>query len=183
MSLNGANGAVSEAKRFREEPGLPCLVLDPMVWSKPPRTHVTGRAAANAKTLRRQLTEPEKRLWWQLRHRLPIDDSHFRRQVPIGPYVADFCGLSRRLIIEVDGEQHGSARGETYDAERDQYLRGQGYRVLRFPNRTILREIDIVLDTIDAALRATPGSETISQAAPPPPPTPSPQGGGECAET
>ena len=183
MGRNGAIGAVSGAMRFRRELELPRLTCDPMVWIKPPRTHVTGRAAANAKTLRRHLTEPEKRLWWQLRHRLPVDDSHFRRQVPIGAYVADFCCLSRRLIIEVDGEQHGFAHGEAYDAERDQYLRSQGYRVLRFPNRMVLREIDIVLDTIDAALRATPDSETTVQAAPPPPPTPSPQGGGECAET
>lgn len=183
MWRNGAIGAVSGAMRFRREPGLTRLAPDPMVWSKPPRTHGTGRAAGNAETLRRQPTEPEKRLWWQLRHRLPVDDSHFRRQVPIGPYVADFCCLGRRLIIDLDGEQHGSAHAEIYDAERDLYFRSQGYRVLRFSNRTVLREIDIVLDTIDAALRATPDLEATVRAAPPPPPTPSPQGGGECAET
>lgn len=155
-----------------------------MPWNQQPRRAASPRAAVNAKTLRRSLTEPERRLWWHLRHRLPVEGSHFRRQVAIGAYVADFCCLSARLIVEVDGEQRGFEARTAYDARRDTYLRSEGFRVLRFPNRTVLREIDTVLDTIHAALAASdaPLPDSAGQAEPPPPPAPSPQGGGAFAE-
>ncbi len=153
-----------------------------MPWSQQPRRTASPRAAANAKTLRRSLTEAEKRLWWHLRHRLPVDGSHFRRQVALGPYVADFCCLSARLIVEVDGEQHGFGAGTAYDARRDAYLRSEGFRVLRFPNRMVLREIDTVLDTIHAALAASEAPLPDSTGQAEPPPAPSPQGRGAFAE-
>ncbi|WP_144765741.1 endonuclease domain-containing protein [Methylobacterium dankookense] len=156
-----------------------------MPWNKPPERRVTARASAHATRLRQVPTEAERRLWWHLRHRLPIVGSHVRRQVPIGPYVADFCCLSARLIVEVDGDQHGSDASAAYDSRRDAYLQAEGFRVLRFSNRMVLREIDIVLDTIHAALAAAPASslpDPAGQAEPPPPPAPSPQGGGEFAE-
>jgi len=138
----------------------------------------------NAKTLRRSLTEAEKRLWWHLRHRLPVEGSHFRRQVALGAYVADFCCLSARLIVEVDGEQHGFEAGSAYDTRRDTYLQSEGFRVLRFSNRMVLREIDSVLDTIHAALAAsdTPRPDSLGPAEPPPPPGPTPHGEGAFAE-
>ncbi|SDO41626.1 Very-short-patch-repair endonuclease [Methylobacterium phyllostachyos] len=138
----------------------------------------------NAKTLRRSFTEAEKRLWWHLRHRLPVDGSHFRRQVALGPYVADFCCLSARLIVEVDGEQHGFEAGTAYDTRRDAYLQSEGFRVLRFPNCMVLREIDTVLDTIHAALAAfdAPLPDSAGQAEPSQPPAPAPKGGGAFAE-
>jgi very-short-patch-repair endonuclease len=141
-----------------------------MPWNEAPKISATPAAARNAKALRRQLTEPEKRLWWHLRHRLPTDRSHFRRQVALGPYVADFCCLSRKLIVEVDGNQHGLDQNRAYDEARTAHLAGQGFRVLRFGNHEIMREIDVVLDTIHAALAGTT-----------PTPAPSPQGGGEGA--
>jgi very-short-patch-repair endonuclease len=155
-----------------------------MSWNQQPRKAASPSAAANAKKLRRTLTEPEKRLWWHLRHRLPVDGSHFRRQVALGAYVADFCCLSARLIVEVDGEQHGFEAGTAYDTRRDTYLQSEGFRVLRFPNRMVLREIDTVLDTIHAALAAseTPLPDSTGQAEPPPPPALSPQGEGAFAE-
>ncbi|XYD08632.1 DUF559 domain-containing protein [Methylobacterium sp. NMS12] len=155
-----------------------------MPWSQQPRRSASPRATANAKTLRRSLTEAEKRLWWHLRHRMPVDGSHFRRQVALGSYVADFCCLTARLIVEVDGEQHGFEASTAYDARRDTYLYSEGFRVLRFPNRMVLREIDTVLDTIHAALAASnaPLPDSAGQAEPPPPPAPSPQGGGAFAE-
>ncbi|MER2248595.1 DUF559 domain-containing protein [Methylorubrum podarium] len=157
-----------------------------MPWSRPPRTLVTAKAAAHAGALRRTPTESEKRLWWCLRHRLTVTGSHFRRQVPIGPYIVDFCCLGARLVVEVDGEQHGFDQNKSYDTRRDAYLRDQGFRILRFSNRSVQREIETVLDTIDAALRAEHEGfnlEIADQAAPPPPPAPSPQGGGESAES
>ncbi len=139
-----------------------------MSWKQPPAKTVSQRAAANAKELRQALTEAEKRLWWHLRHRLPLDDTHFRRQVAIDCYIADFCCLSAKLIIEVDGGQHTLAQAAAYDERRTAYLESQGFRVLRFSNPDVMLNIDMVLDTIHAALvRTTPT------------PYPSPQGGGE----
>ncbi|TXN21631.1 MULTISPECIES: endonuclease domain-containing protein [Methylobacterium] len=112
------------------------------------------RAAANAKTLRRSLTEPEKRLWKHLRHRIPVSGSHFRRQAALGSYVADFCCLDAKLVIEVDGGGHGHDAQAAYDARRDAALAAQGFRVLRFTNAEVMREIDGVLETILAALNA-----------------------------
>ena len=114
------------------------------------------------------LTEPERRLWWHLRNRLPLSDTHFRRQVPIGSYIADFCCLGARLVIEVDGGQHTTDQAGAYDNRRTAYLTSQGFRVLRFTNSEVMLNMTTVLDTIHAALvRATPT------------PSPSPQGGGE----
>jgi very-short-patch-repair endonuclease len=139
-----------------------------MPWNQAPAKPVSSRAVVNAKALRRDMTEPERRLWWHLRHRLPLEDSHFRRQVAIGPFIADFCCLAARLIVEVDGNQHGFDEAVARDARRTSYLEGQGFRVLRFSNRDVMTEIDVVLGTIYAALAgATPT------------PGPSPQGGGE----
>ena len=155
-----------------------------MPWNQQPRSAASPRATVNAKTLRRALTEPEKRLWWHLRHRLPVEGSHFRRQVALGSYVADFCCLSARLTVEVDGEQHGFEAGTAYDTRRDAYLHSEGFRVLRFPNRMVLREIDTVLDTIHAALAASdaPLPDPTGQAEPPPPPASSLQGRAAFAE-
>ena len=116
------------------------------------------------------MTEPEKRLWRHLRQRLPVERTHFRRQVPIEGYVADFCCLKARLVIEVDGNQHGFDANAQRDAARTEALKSRGYRMLRFSNREVMTAIDIVLDTILAALGPSP-----------PTPGPSPQGGGGVA--
>jgi len=116
------------------------------------------------------MTEPEKRLWWHLRHRLALSGTHFRRQVAIGGYVADFCCLPHRLVVEVDGEQHGFEGQRDRDGKRTTELEQAGFRVLRFSNREVMTETASVLDTILAAIGGTP-----------PTPGPSPQGGGEIA--
>jgi len=116
------------------------------------------------------MTEPEKRLWWHLRRRLPTEGTHFRRQVPIDSFIVDFCCLKARLVIEVDGHQHGFDENMRRDATRTQALEARSYRVLRFTNREVMTSIDVVLDTILAALGTTP-----------PTPGPSPRGGGERA--
>jgi very-short-patch-repair endonuclease len=117
--------------------------------------------------MRRDLTEPERKLWKALRWRLPIDGTHFRRQVPLGPYIADFCSHRAKLVIEVDGNQHGDDQSIARDAVRTAQIEAQGYRVLRFSNHDVMLAIESVLDTILAALNVTPT------------PDPSPQGGGE----
>jgi very-short-patch-repair endonuclease len=104
-----------------------------------------------ARKLRRDMTDAERRLWWHLR-RLPIDHSHFRRQATIGPYFADFACHERRLVIEVDGAQHNEPENVVRDAERSAYLRGEGYRILRFWNNEVLTNIDGVMEAILAAM-------------------------------
>lgn len=134
----------------------------------------TTLARSNAGKLRKTLTEPEKRLWALLRRRLPQEGTHFRRQMAIGPYVVDFVCLGARLVIEVDGDQHGKERALRYDAERTVWLEAQNLLVLRFTNRQVMTESEMVIDAIYAAL--TGHGEPCP---PPPTPIPSPRGGGE----
>ena len=104
-----------------------------------------------ARTLRRNMTEPERKLWRDL-NSLPVAASHWRRQAPIGPYVADFVCHAARLVIEVDGAQHGFDDRHRRDDARTRYLEAAGYRVMRFWNHEVLRERPVVMDTIYAAL-------------------------------
>jgi adenine-specific DNA-methyltransferase len=99
------------------------------------------------------MTEPERRLWTQLRRR-QIAGARFRRQVPIGPFVIDFGCIERRLVIEIDGETH--ARTDAYDRRRSEYLAAEGWRVLRFTNDQVMREMAGVLQSIAGALRPHP---------------------------
>jgi very-short-patch-repair endonuclease len=70
-----------------------------------------------------------------LRKRLPQEGTHFRRQVALGPYVADFICLAAKLVIELDGDQHGTDKALRYDADRTAWLEANGLTVLRFTNR------------------------------------------------
>lgn len=96
--------------------------------------------------MRSNLTDAERKLWSHLRYK-QLNCLRFRRQHPIGPYVVDFVCLEVRLIIEVDGGQHGSPH-----AERDQWLQSQGYQILRFWNNDVLTNIAGVLTTIETML-------------------------------
>lgn len=84
-------------------------------------------------------------LWHHLRDRR-LSGFKFRRQVPVGPYFADFCCAEQRLIVELDGGQH--VEQQAYDAERSLYLREQGFTVLRFWNDQVLQETEAVLEEI-----------------------------------
>jgi hypothetical protein len=84
--------------------------------------------------------------------------THFRRQVPIGPYVADFACMAARLIIEVDGSHHGDA-GRARDEARTQWFVSQGYRVIRFWNNEISQRIEGVMKAIYAALHGSLSAE------------------------
>jgi very-short-patch-repair endonuclease len=96
------------------------------------------------------MTDAERRLWRYLRQR-QIDGHKFRRQVRIGPYIADFACLNPLIVIEVDGGQHAEARA--YGARRDEYMRGQGFRVLRFWNNDVLGNMEGVWETIAAEFK------------------------------
>ena len=106
---------------------------------------------APARRLRREMTEPEKRLWRNLRQ-LPLAASHFRRQAPIGPYFADFACHDVRLVLEVDGETHASTQAVEYDKARSAYLEANGYRVLRIYNHDVMTNIEGVMSVIHEAI-------------------------------
>ena len=101
-----------------------------------------------ARRLRRNLTDAERKLWFHLRNRA-LMGCKFRRQQPIGPYVADFVCFERGLIVEADGGQHSDVRA---DECRTCYLRSHGYRVLRFWNNDVLTRTEAVLEQIHATL-------------------------------
>ncbi|MAW87371.1 MAG: hypothetical protein CMJ42_12660 [Phyllobacteriaceae bacterium] len=105
----------------------------------------------SARTLRNSMQDMEARLWQHL-WRIPLEGTHFRRQVPIGPYCADFACHRLRIIIEIDGRQHGEEMQMRHDARRDAWLSSQGYRVLRFWTHDVKYELDSVLDTIYCAV-------------------------------
>jgi very-short-patch-repair endonuclease len=103
-----------------------------------------------ARKLRRESTRAEGCLWRHLRDR-QLGRCKIRRQQALGPYLVDFVCFERRLVVELGGGQHGSS--EAYDRVRDDWLRSQGYRVLRFWNNDVLENMVGVLATIEAALR------------------------------
>ena len=105
-------------------------------------------AIARARRLRRESTDAEERLCYALRERL--SEAKFRRQVPFGPYTADFASHQAKLIVEVDGGQHAEA--VDHDRARSTFLNGEGYRVLRFWNNEVLTNLDGVLTVLERAL-------------------------------
>jgi very-short-patch-repair endonuclease len=101
-----------------------------------------------AKSLRKQMTDAERRLWYRLRaHR--FEGLKFKRQVPIGKYIVDFANLRAKVVIEIDGGQHAESKT---DRVRDQFLSSQGFRVVRFWNNGVLQSTDEILDAISAAI-------------------------------
>ena len=111
------------------------------------RDDVPIRSPIHARTMRQQPTDAEKKLWYALRDRR-LQGTKFRRQQPVGLYIADFLCIAHNLIIEADGSQHAES---ATDMRRDAFLQSRGFRVLRFSNHDILRETESVLATIAAA--------------------------------
>ncbi|WP_395689318.1 endonuclease domain-containing protein [Caenimonas koreensis] len=122
----------------------------------------TPKAQTFARELRRDMTDSERRLWSRLRREQL--GAKFRRQHPVGNYIADFACLDPKLIVELDGSQH--QQGVEYDEVRDAFFRRDGFVVLRFATDQPLRNIDGVLTVI---------SDALSKAMPPS--QPSPEGG------
>jgi very-short-patch-repair endonuclease len=108
-----------------------------------------------ARMLRRNSTHAEKKLWSRVRAG-QLGGFQFRRQFPIGEFIADFCCRERRLVIELDGAQHAGPAGEVHDQARSRLLLARGYRVIRFWNEDILKNLNGVLELIFAELRQPP---------------------------
>ncbi|WP_197410691.1 endonuclease domain-containing protein [Devosia epidermidihirudinis] len=108
-----------------------------------------------ARQLRKRMGAPEARLWNALR---ALPDVHFRRQVPLGKYYADFACHAHRLVIEVDGDTHGSESAFAHDATRDAFIDSQGYRIMRVSNRDVMRNLEGVMTKVILALELPPPS-------------------------
>ena len=121
----------------------------------------------HACALRTESTNAERIIWRVVRaHRL--NGVGFRRQTPIGPYIADFVSQAAKIVIELDGGQHYENLHEAQDARRDNFLRSKGFRVLRFSNYDVMTNLEGVWDIIATAVGA---------AAAPSPPSPASGGG------
>jgi very-short-patch-repair endonuclease len=115
-------------------------------------------AHRRARKLRREMTEAEIRLWQMLRLR-QTEGYRFRRQVPIGRFIADFVCHAARLIVEIDGGQHDLLSDE--EMNRAQFLEGQGYRVLRFWNNEVLDNPEGVRSLIAENLHPVTPTQTL----------------------
>lgn len=124
-----------------------------------PHSNITRVTRKRAKALRRERTKAEETMWDNLRD-FRARSARFRRETPIGPYIADFAWLSRRIVIEVDGDSHETEAGRKHDKRRDTWLDGQGFKVLRFDNDLVLEAPDHVFLTVQSVilpfLRSTP---------------------------
>ncbi len=109
-----------------------------------PRTPIEG-----ARQFRRAPSDSERQFWSRTRNRR-LGGFKIRRQVPIGPYIADFICVAARLVIEIDGDQH--AKSAAYDAARTRCLERCGYRVMRIPTHEVLHDIAAVLDHVHLAI-------------------------------
>jgi very-short-patch-repair endonuclease len=99
------------------------------------------------------MTDAERKLWYALRYKT-LPGLRFRRQMPVGNYIVDFCCLKSKLIIEVDGGQH--AARQQYDLARTRFLESRGFRVLRLWDNEVLNNLDGAVEFIIEALGQSP---------------------------
>ena len=107
----------------------------------------TPISVSRARDLRKSDTEAERRLWEAIRNRR-LAGFKFVRQLPVGPYVADFACRERKLIVEVDGATHGSETERRRDERRSTFLQVEGFRVMRCWNDDVFTNLEGVLDGI-----------------------------------
>ena len=117
-----------------------------------------------AKELRANSSVAERRMW-RLLHTFRTGGYHFRKQSQIGPYYADIACHHAKLVIEVDGDLHGTEAALRHDARRDAFLRAEGYTVLRFGNSDVIDNPDGVFEIVSAALEGRTKSSRSSRRA------------------
>lgn len=105
------------------------------------------RTIGRARDLRKRMTEAEVILWSRLQ-RHAAGDFHFRKQHPVGPYIADFACIKACLIVEVDGDTHSTDEELAHDRRRDQFLHEHGWTVLRVTNEDVYKRLDMVMESI-----------------------------------
>ena len=125
-----------------------------------PHAAVSSKQRSRARSLRRTMTRAETLLWRYLKAH-HIDGLGFRRQVPMRHFVADFVCHSAPLVVELDGETHDFADCQRNDAVRDAWFRSQGFKVLRFSNEQVLRNLAGVVEAIRIEAQNTPPSLSL----------------------
>ena len=120
-------------------------------------THYRSDLKPLARELRAHLTDAEQVLWHRVR-RKQLYGVQFYRQKPLDKYIVDFYAPAAELVVEVDGAQHLSVEGQGADAQRDRFFGSLGLTVLRFDNRQVLRETEVVLAVIERHLANVVGS-------------------------
>jgi very-short-patch-repair endonuclease len=126
-----------------------------------------GMADQLARKLRANATDAERILWAALRD-FKRAGLHFRRQSRIGPYIVDFECRKAKLVVELDGSQHGEADSVVYDEERTAFLDRRGYRVIRFWNHEVIKERARVVDAIAHAAHSPHPNRALRGSTSPP---------------
>ncbi len=124
-----------------------------------PNRRIAELTTDRARALRSNMTDAERLLWHALRNR-QINHHRFRRQHPIGDYITDFACVEQKLVVELDGGQHQEQ--VAYDDQRSEFLRSHGWRVLRFWNNEVLKNLDGVLAVIADNSVALPPTLNVS---------------------
>ncbi len=117
---------------------VPLLILPVM-----PHRDTDPRLLQFAHELRNRSTDSEQRLWQRLRNRR-LGGFKFRRQYPIEGYVVDFICIEAKLVVELDGGQHADEAAIEYDRRRSEAIEAHGFRVIRFWDCDVLRDLDAV---------------------------------------
>jgi very-short-patch-repair endonuclease len=132
---------MSRTSRQSEEADFPLTDLEAQHF-----TYVNPIILAHARELRQPQTPAERKIWARVRaSQLGLP---FRRQHPIWRFIVDLYCASVRLIVEVDGDTHAEPEQVEYDAARTEWLEGRGYRVIRFTNREVRENLEVVLASI-----------------------------------
>ena len=134
-----------------------------------PHSNIEKRVRSRARKLRKSRTRGEKAMQEYLRSLRPIG-ARFRRETPIGPYVVDYAWLSARIVVEVNGASHRLPGRAGEDARRDDFLRSQGFTVIRVNDADAIANAETTFAPVEDAVRPLLRR---------PSPNPSPQGGGE----
>ena len=106
-----------------------------------------------ARKLRNNSTPAEKRIWATLRTMPFFKRYYFTRQKPLGNFIVDFYCHRLKLVIEIDGDTHGTDTAKSYDQKRTHWLEGQGLQVIRFSNRDVLNGINGVMETLEGIIK------------------------------
>lgn len=121
-------------------------VLHDTGWGVLSERGYSKQTLSNAQGLRKNTTDAEKELWNCLgRYKNHLG---FSRQRPIGKYIVDFINFDKKIIIELDGAQHGTEDNRNYDSARDEFLKNAGYTILRFWNDEVYKKMQMILDSI-----------------------------------
>jgi Uncharacterized protein conserved in bacteria len=108
--------------------------------------HYRRGAVGRARAFRKSMTDGEQKLWSRLRGKQL--EYYFRRQTSIGKYIVDFVCWKEKLVVEIDGSQHFTNAGKEHDRIRDQFLKEQGFRILRFDSVEVLNNTDGIIEAI-----------------------------------